>query len=188
MGRKTIGGAVLALLLLGLFVGGYVLYSHSEAYQIGVARGHGDVSDRKAAMSDLLNRRDPEGVAPVFIALLGDRDAIIRAEAAEDLGFMRARGAVEALIVALAKQDPSGRSAFVEALGAIGDPRALAPLAALFDAAGQGEARATSRVRLRSSAHRRFRPSSSTSMIRSRPGERPRRPGSAGSRSQPTTI
>ena len=164
MGRKTIGGAVLALLLLGLFVGGYVLYSHSEAYQIGVARGHGNVLDRKAAMSALLNRRDPEGVVPVFIELLGDRDAIIRAEAAEDLGFMRARGAVEPLLAALAKRDSSGRSAI----------RARSPRSPPFSTAPVRARLAISRVRSRSSARKRYRSSSSALPIRSRPCERPR--------------
>jgi len=93
-------------------------------------------------MTALFNRQDPERVAPVFIELLGDEDATIRSEAAQDLGFMRARAAVEPLLAALPKQGPYERPTFIEALGAIGDPRAAPPLIALLDGAKDEEARA----------------------------------------------
>jgi HEAT repeat protein len=140
MGRRTIGIAILALILLTGCVGGYVLYIRSEAYLIGVARGHGPVFDRTTAMTALFNKRDPERVVPVFVELLGDEDATIREKAAEDLGFMRAKAAVEALIAALPKQGPSARKTFIEALGAIGDARAAPVLLALLGSTQDEEA------------------------------------------------
>jgi len=145
-GRGTIGGAFLALAVLGAFLLGYIAYSHSQAYQIGVARGHGPRQERLAAMTALFRRRDPENLVPLFVALLDDKDSAIGSKAAEYLGAMGAEAAVEPLIAALRKRGPADRTAFIEALGAIGDRRAVAPLAALLDGAGESEARSVGRA------------------------------------------
>jgi len=140
MERRTIGIAVLALLLLTGFIGGYVLYIRSEAYLIGVARGRGPVFDRTSAMTALFNKQDPERVVPVFIELLGDEDSTVRQKAAEDLGFMRAKAAVDPLIAALPKQSAYERKTFIEALGTISDARAAPVLLALLGNAKDEEA------------------------------------------------
>jgi len=64
-----------------------------------------------------------------LIASLNDRDPVVRARAAEELGEQRAKGAVAALIQRLA-MDPDilVRRTAARALGKIGDRRALSPL------------------------------------------------------------
>ena len=146
MGRRIWVGAIVALLLVAAAGGGYVAYTHSEAYQISVARGRGDVWARLDAMGELFNRQDPGGTIPVFVELLSDEDSTIRGKAAEYLGFLGAKEAVTPLIAALAKQGPLGRGPFIEALGTIGDPRAVAPLVALLESADKDEARAVAQA------------------------------------------
>ena len=48
MSRGTIAGAFLVLVLLVASVAGYVLYTRSEAYEIGIARGPGEVEKEKS--------------------------------------------------------------------------------------------------------------------------------------------
>ena len=136
------GGVVLlAIIVAG---GGYYAYLHSESYDISVATGDGDVWTRKAALANLYNRTDPDKVAPVLIGLLKDPDSSIRSAAAEYLGWMHYRPAVEPLLAGLAKQTYD-RDKFFTALGNIGDPSAVKPLLDLLDAAkDEGEARAIS--------------------------------------------
>ncbi len=72
---------------------------------------------------------DPR-IIPATISLLKDDDWWLRVTAADTLGRFKDEQATAALVATL--EDPEARWAAVEALGRIGDPRALQPLAKLL--------------------------------------------------------
>ncbi len=82
----------------------------------------------------LLARKDVEGLVKVLRYRAGRRDGkseSVRKEAAQALGKLGDKRAVEPLIAVVGNGDASGAYA-VEALGEIGDPRAVEPLLALL--------------------------------------------------------
>ena len=93
----------------------------------------GDSADLKArleAIEDLADEDAAKALPPLFSAL-SDKDARIRAAAAEALGEVGDRSAVEPLGKALAGDDDSGvREAAAEALGELGSPNAVPVLRA----------------------------------------------------------
>jgi hypothetical protein len=88
----------------------------------------GLVSAETAARA--LGRQGEPALQPLLDALRNDDDEI-SASAAEALGYLGDKRAVDALIEAL--ENPEIRPFAVEALGRIGDPRAVPPLEALRD-------------------------------------------------------
>jgi len=62
------------------------------------------------------------------VGRLSNASPDVRSQAAADLGAMKSRRAVPALIAALRDGDATVRTAVAQALGQIGDPRALEPL------------------------------------------------------------
>jgi len=93
----------------------------------------GDSADLKArleAIEDLADEDAAKALPPLFSAL-SDKDARIRAAAAEALGEVGDRSAVEPLGKALAGDDDAGvREAAAEALGELGLPNAVPVLRA----------------------------------------------------------
>jgi len=71
-------------------------------------------------------------VVPALIARLKDEDAGVRRAAAQSLGRLGDRRAVQPLIDILTDSDADVRRASVEALSDLEDPRAIAPIAALL--------------------------------------------------------
>ncbi|HSB10264.1 MAG TPA: TonB family protein [Blastocatellia bacterium] len=69
----------------------------------------------------------PEAPPPRLISELRSKNAVVRRDAANQLGATRARGAVRALVEGLSDKDASVREAAAFALGQIADP-AAAPL------------------------------------------------------------
>ena len=88
--------------------------------------GQWDPSTETAARA--LSRQGEPALQPLLDALRNDDDKI-SASAAEALGYLGDKRAVDALIEAL--ENPEIRPFVVEALGRIGDPRAVPPLEAL---------------------------------------------------------
>jgi HEAT repeat protein len=83
---------------------------------------------RRAAMVALSKFKEGQAATKIFIALLGDSDAHIRADAARLLGELDAGEGVLPLLAAL--QDPVAdvRLEAASALGKLGDARAVPPL------------------------------------------------------------
>jgi len=89
--------------------------------------------DAADAMEGLVTRGG-KVVAPLCESLANPRDARLRWRAAEVLGEIGDRRALEPLIQAIKDQDPDVRAAAARALGEIRDPKAIEPLiAALGD-------------------------------------------------------
>jgi HEAT repeat protein len=84
---------------------------------------------------------------PPLVAVLGDKDADVRASAALALGRIGDARAVPLLIDVFKYQDPDNwvRQNAAEALGAIGDARAVAPLIAALGEGSLGVRKAAAR-------------------------------------------
>jgi twitching motility protein PilT len=91
--------------------------------------GHQDPVIRSSALLFAVNHDSQKLVAPI-VRLLGDEDWWTRVVAMDTLGRLKATEAVEPLVRALS--DPDVRWSAVEALSAIGDPRALPAIAKLL--------------------------------------------------------
>lgn len=74
----------------------------------------------------------PEAPPPRLLSELRSKNASTRRDAANDLGSIRARGAVRALVEALSDRDSSVREAAAFALGQIADPAATGLLIPLL--------------------------------------------------------
>jgi twitching motility protein PilT len=95
--------------------------------------------DLRAAAIQVASSFDDPRIVPATIQLLKDSDWWIRIAAADTLGRMKDARAVEPLIAAMA--DPDVKWTAVEALGKIGDPRALSALGRML-----GDAEANVRI------------------------------------------
>jgi hypothetical protein len=96
----------------------------------------GDPYVRAAAAEALPRVARPEIAVPCLIAALGDDDYLVRGRAAEALGDLRARDAIEPLFALLRREEPGSR--------------AQRAAAAALERLGAGEARAQRRSRLTS--------------------------------------
>ncbi|MGQ0590140.1 MAG: HEAT repeat domain-containing protein [Sphingosinicella sp.] len=82
-----------------------------------------EATRRKRAIDVLAALRSP-GLSELFVKALGDPDPSVRCEAADALGELADRAAVDPLLAVLTSDaDISVREAAARALGAIGDPR-----------------------------------------------------------------
>jgi HEAT repeat protein len=96
------------------------------------AQNSADEGLSQAAALALGEHGDPRAVQPLIEALYSS-DFGTRAQAAEMLGRLRSRQAVDALIrMALTDGQPSPRWQAMRALGTIGDARAVGPLSAIL--------------------------------------------------------
>lgn len=93
-----------------------------------------DSSDDELVMfsAGTLARSRDRSVIPHLLRLLGHRDLNVVQTAIEGLGFLRARAAVTPLL-GLLEREPWLRVGAAQALGEIGDVRAVDPLARLLD-------------------------------------------------------
>lgn len=91
--------------------------------------GHPDPVIRASALLFAVNHNSQKLVAPI-VRLLGDEDWWTRVVAMDTLGRLKATEAVEPLVRALS--EPDVRWSAVEALSAIGDPRALPAIVKLL--------------------------------------------------------
>jgi HEAT repeat protein len=82
---------------------------------------------RKEAVSRVAAWPDPVGVVPALCAALGEESNIARRNAAVEVLGLIGRPAVPLLLVELARGGPE-RKLVIDALGAIGDGRAVSPL------------------------------------------------------------
>ncbi|HUQ02094.1 MAG TPA: HEAT repeat domain-containing protein [Kofleriaceae bacterium] len=93
-----------------------------------------DSSDDELVMfsAGTLARSRDRSVIPHLVRLLGHRDANVVQTAIDGLGFLRAKDAVVPLL-GLLEREPWVRVGAAQALGEIGDVRAVEPLAKLLD-------------------------------------------------------
>jgi HEAT repeat protein len=96
-----------------------------------VAALEGPVAERRSAAAVALGKAGDRRAEPRLLAMFRENDPAWSGSAAEALGALRSKAAVEPLIAAL-KDRGRGLHTAVWALGRIGDPRALEPLRALL--------------------------------------------------------
>lgn len=104
---------------------------------------HPDARVRRETVQALTKLGGEEAV-PLLVRALGDADPGIRGAAALGLGLCRVAAAVPPLLMRLGQEtDAEAETEIVRALGRLGDPRALAPLAERAGAGGWLSRRST---------------------------------------------
>lgn len=91
-----------------------------------------DTSTPPSQSSERRQLQDTSSVVPALIARLKDDDAGVRRAAAQSLGRLGDRRAVQPLIAVLADAEPEVRRSAIEALGDLEDPAAIGPIAGLL--------------------------------------------------------
>ncbi|HEY3418115.1 MAG TPA: HEAT repeat domain-containing protein, partial [Armatimonadota bacterium] len=87
-----------------------------------------DPNVRVRAIETLAEMRNTDGIAPLALAVVQDKDGTVRAAAARALGAFQDGRAVDALTAAWQDADRNVRLAAAQGLGRTNDPRALALL------------------------------------------------------------
>lgn len=121
---------------------GLISLGNAEAMEQGLAFEGTAPEAREKLAKALTGAQSPAAAARGLAWLVANgkpADAVI---AAQGLGEKKAKEGVQALIGALRSADPALRSAAAKALGAIGDPAAIEPLAEAAGAATGEEAKA----------------------------------------------
>jgi HEAT repeat protein len=90
------------------------------------------VKVRRQAMTRLCKDYSSQALPPLCGLLLTDPKVLVRAQAAQDLGKLKDKGAVGSLIQSLQDTGPSVRTRALKALGLLKDTSAIAPIMGLL--------------------------------------------------------